>query len=84
MNLYLSALLAQSHNGKSVSLAHFFVDAYFSNFILCRLDFFPSKKKNPSSLFFRHSFDSSNSKDCKQTELEEAVTIRKLITTAQT
>ena len=45
MNLYLSALFAQSRNGKSVSLAHFFVDAYFSNFILCRLVFFPSEKK---------------------------------------
>ena len=46
MNLYLSALLAQSRNGKSVSLEHFFVDANFSNFILCRLVFFPSEKKN--------------------------------------
>ena len=46
MNLYLSALLAQSRNGKSVSLAHFFVDAYFSNFILCRLVFFSERKKN--------------------------------------
>ena len=45
MNLYLSALLAQSRNGKSVSLAHFFVDAYFSNFILCRLVFFSERKK---------------------------------------